>query len=205
MRELVTATGSVRPEDPDHDGAANFLADKMADGGVQATAKHLAGLPRRLRPVHAVPQPPVQRSESQNQFWELNAFFRQTRVERVRDDGRQPGVRQGAPQSTATSTARAADAMASLARIGPNGQVDRAEIYYEQRNGKLKVAYPTCSSTARRSQEVYEERGRRPRRQRPARSGEPPRGTRRADRRVARPGALATVNREWSTATSATA
>jgi Protein of unknown function (DUF1549) len=38
-RELITATGSCRPGDEDFNGAANFLADKMEEGGVQATAK----------------------------------------------------------------------------------------------------------------------------------------------------------------------
>ena len=39
VRELITATGSCRPGDEDYNGAANFLADKMEEDGVQATAK----------------------------------------------------------------------------------------------------------------------------------------------------------------------
>ena len=64
-KELITATGSCRPGDEDFNGAANFLADKMADNGVQATAKTVADFPRHGGAVHAVPQPSVQRVQAE--------------------------------------------------------------------------------------------------------------------------------------------
>ena len=86
----MTATGSCRPGDEDFNGAANFLADKMEDNGVQATAKTaqiFLGMAVQCTQCHNHPF----NEHQQNQFWELNAFFRQTRVERTRldDDQRQ--------------------------------------------------------------------------------------------------------------------
>ena len=79
VRELVTATGSCRPEDEDFNGAANFLVDKMEENGVQATAKTaqiFLGMAVQCTQCHNHPF----NEHQQNQFWELNAFFRQTRV-----------------------------------------------------------------------------------------------------------------------------
>ena len=88
-QELITATGSCRPGDDDFNGAANFLADKMAENGVQATAKTsqiFLGMAVQCTQCHNHPF----NEYKQNQFWEMNAFFRQTRVERLDDsDGDQ--------------------------------------------------------------------------------------------------------------------
>jgi hypothetical protein len=132
VRELVTASGSVRPEDDDHNGAANFLADKMEENGVQATAKTaqlFLGVAVQCTQCHDHPF----NEHRQNQFWELNAFFRQARVERLREED---GNR---------AYARLVDY--DFAGEGPRppivaGTFDRAESYYELRNGKLQVAYP---------------------------------------------------------------
>jgi hypothetical protein len=63
----------------------------------------------------------------QNQFWELNAFFRQTRVERVQEgDDRRYDYGRVVDRDFA----------------GESGDAEKAEIYYELRNGKMKVAYP---------------------------------------------------------------
>jgi len=59
--DLITATGSCRPGDKDFNGAANFLADKMADNGIQATAKDGADFLGDGGAMHAVSQPSVQR------------------------------------------------------------------------------------------------------------------------------------------------
>jgi hypothetical protein len=123
-RELITATGSCRPGDPDFNGAANFLADKMEDGGLLATAKTsqiFLGMAVQCTQCHNHPF----NEYKQNQFWELNAFFRQTRVERVEyveDDY--------------------AGRVVNRDFAGETGDVDKADIYYELRNGKMKVAYP---------------------------------------------------------------
>jgi hypothetical protein len=125
-KDLITAKGSCRPGDDDFNGAANFLADKMAEDGVQATARTsqiFLGIAVQCTQCHNHPF----NEHKQNQFWELNAFFRQTRVERVRVGN---------------------DRRDDYGRIvdkdfrGEGGNPEKAEIYYELRNGKLKVAYP---------------------------------------------------------------
>ncbi len=141
-RELITATGGCRPGDSDFNGAANFLADKMAEGGVLATAKTsqiFLGMATQCTQCHNHPF----NEYKQNQFWELNAFFRQTRVERV-DYGEERRNYYG----------RVADRDFA----GETGDAAKAEIYYELRNGKLKVAYPVfVDGTSLAS--LYAERG----------------------------------------------
>ncbi len=125
-RELITATGSCRPGDEDFNGAANFLVDKMADNGVQATAKTsqiFLGMAVQCTQCHNHPF----NEYKQNQFWEMNAFFRQLNVERLeRGEDRQ----------------RFVGKLVNRDFRGEGGNRDKAEIYYELRNGKLKVAYP---------------------------------------------------------------
>ncbi len=107
-KELITATGSCRPGDEDFNGAANFLADKMAEDGVQATAKTsqiFLGMAVQCTQCHNHPF----NEYKQNQFWELNAFFRQTRVERVRR-GRRAARRLRPGGGPAISAAKAGNA-----------------------------------------------------------------------------------------------
>ncbi len=126
-RELVTATGSCRPGDKDFNGAANFLADKMAEEGVQATAKTaqvFLGMAVQCTQCHNHPF----NEHQQNQFWELNAFFRQTRVRRIRldEDQRQ----------------RFVGRVVNRDFRGETGDANKADLFYELRNGQMKVAYP---------------------------------------------------------------
>lgn len=123
--ELITATGSCQPGDEDFNGAANFLADKMAEDGVQATARTaqiFLGTAVQCTQCHNHPF----NEWKQNQFWELNAFFRQTDIERVQSDTNRRGIARVVDRDFA----------------GEGGDPSKAEIYYELRNGKLKVAYP---------------------------------------------------------------
>jgi Protein of unknown function (DUF1549)/Protein of unknown function (DUF1553) len=125
-KDLITATGSCRPGDKDFNGAANFLADKMADNGIQATAKTsqiFLGMAVQCTQCHNHPFNEYQ----QNQFWELNAFFRQTHVEQQPLDEKKK---------------RAVGRVVDRDFKGEGGDPTKAEIYYEQRNGKLKIAYP---------------------------------------------------------------
>ncbi len=125
--ELITATGSCRPGDKDFNGAANFLADKMADNGVQATAKTaqvFLGMAVQCTQCHNHPF----NENRQNQFWELNAFFRQTRVERIRQDEDQ---RQ-----------RFVGRVVEHDYRGETGDENKADLFYELRNGQMRVAYP---------------------------------------------------------------
>jgi hypothetical protein len=126
-RELITATGSCRPADNDFNGAANFLADKMADNGVQATARTsqiFLGMAVQCTQCHNHPF----NEYKQNQFWEMNAFFRQTRAVQLDD-------------SEGNKKKRVARIVNENFK-GEGGNPNKAEIYYELRNGKLKVAYP---------------------------------------------------------------
>lgn len=142
MRELVTATGACRPEDKNFNGAANFLADKMEENGVQATAKTaqiFLGMAVQCKQCHNHPF----NEHQQNQFWELNAFFRQTRVRRIRlDDQRQ----------------RFAGRVVDRDYRGETGDVAKADLFYELRNGQMKVAYPVFVD-GKALTEVYEEQG----------------------------------------------
>jgi hypothetical protein len=126
-RELITAVGSVRPSDDDFNGASNFLADKMAENGIQATAKTsqiFLGMAVQCTQCHNHPF----NEYKQNQFWEMNAFFRQTKIEPLDDsDGKKK-----------KRVAR----LVNKDFKGEGGNASKAEIYYELRNGKLKVAYP---------------------------------------------------------------
>ncbi|TWT47501.1 DUF1549 domain-containing protein [Botrimarina hoheduenensis] len=133
MRQLVTATGSVRPEDEDFNGAANFLADKLADDGVQATARTaqlFLGVSVQCTQCHEHPF----NEQKQSQFWELNAFFRQARVERIRDED--------SNRRYGRIVDRDFLGQGVLRQASLDGS-ERAQIFYELRNGRLKVAYPT--------------------------------------------------------------
>jgi hypothetical protein len=123
-KELITATGSCRPGDPDFNGAANFLVDKLEEGGVLATAKTsqiFLGMAVQCTQCHNHPF----NEYKQNQFWELNAFFRQTRADR-REEGERDFVGHVVKRDFR----------------GETGDPNKADIFYELRNGKLKVAYP---------------------------------------------------------------
>jgi hypothetical protein len=126
MTELVTATGSCRPGDDDFNGAANFLADKLAENGIQATAKTaqiFLGTAVQCTQCHNHPF----NEHQQNQFWELNAFFRQARIE---------------PLAMEAGNNRRVARILNRDFSGEGGDPTKAEIYYELRNGKLKVGYP---------------------------------------------------------------
>lgn len=136
MQEMVAATGSVRPEDEDHNGAANYLADKMREQGIEATSKTsqiFLGVSVQCTQCHNHPF----NENKQNQFWELNAFFRQARIERIEEED----VNRRYARLTDRNyygEGRNRPAPLELVSMG----ADRAESYYELRNGKLKVAYP---------------------------------------------------------------
>jgi hypothetical protein len=131
MVELVTATGTNanRKGVEGFNGATNFLSGKMeemgVENGVQATAKTaqvFLGLQVQCTQCHNHPF----NKGKQNQFWELNAFFRQTRALRRRDGGDDVQWVELADEDFA----------------GEGGNPEEAELFYELRNGLMKVAYP---------------------------------------------------------------
>jgi hypothetical protein len=131
MVELVTATGvnANRRGTEGFNGATNFLSGKMeemgVENGVQATAKTaqvFLGLQVQCTQCHNHPF----NKGKQNQFWELNAFFRQTRALR-RMDG--------------TDDVQWVE-LVDEDFAGEGGNPEEAELFYELRNGLMKVAYP---------------------------------------------------------------
>jgi hypothetical protein len=131
MVELVTAAGvnTNRRGVEGFNGATNFLSGKMEDmgveNGVQATAKTaqvFLGLQVQCTQCHNHPF----NKGKQNQFWELNAFFRQTAALRRRDGTDDVQWVELVDQDFA----------------GEGGNPEEAELFYELRNGLMKVAYP---------------------------------------------------------------
>jgi hypothetical protein len=131
MDDLVTATGmnANRQGLAGFNGAANFLSGKMdemgVENGVQATAKTaqvFLGLQVQCTQCHNHPF----NKGKQNQFWEMNAFFRQTRALRRRGGTRDVQWVELIDEDFA----------------GEGGNPEEAELYYELRNGIMKVAYP---------------------------------------------------------------
>src|SRR6185369_915705 len=76
--ELVSATGSNKPGEPDYNGAVNFLLDNLQENAATATAKtarYFLGLQVQCTQCHNHPF----NDWKQDQFWGMNAFFRQTK------------------------------------------------------------------------------------------------------------------------------
>ena len=131
MQELVTATGAnANRKDVDgFNGATNFLSGKMeemgVENGVQATAKTaqvFLGLQVQCTQCHNHPF----NKGKQNQFWEMNAFFRQAAALRRRGGTDDVQWVELVDQDFA----------------GEGGNPEEADLYYELRNGLMKVAYP---------------------------------------------------------------
>ena len=151
VSELLTANGSADPGQPDYDGATNFLIDKLGEGGIQATAKTaeiFLGTAVQCTQCHNHPF----NEYRQNQFWELNAFFRQTRAQREmdpddednrlgklvnRDFGGEGRMLYRDERREIFLEERDGKLVDRDAR-----QVSDAPIYYELRNGQVQVAYP---------------------------------------------------------------
>ena len=103
----------------------NFLIGKMDDNGLQATAKTaqlFLGLSVQCTQCHNHPF----NEWKQNQFWELNAFFRQTHVTKQMEAKKK--VDYGDPGKRRFPRRR--------------WRCQSADLYYELRNGIVKVAYP---------------------------------------------------------------
>ncbi|MBA62034.1 MAG: hypothetical protein CMJ76_06670 [Planctomycetaceae bacterium] len=126
--ELVTATGSNTPGTSDFNGAVNFMTMKLEEKAAQATAKTsriFLGLQVQCTQCHNHPF----NEWKQQKFWEMNAFFRQTRALRRFE----PGTRNVTHVELVNE---------SFQGEGLTKNADKADIYYELRNGITKVAYP---------------------------------------------------------------
>jgi hypothetical protein len=117
--ELLTATGSPRPGQDDYNPAVNFLLDGWDGKGILATARVarvLLGTQLHCAQCHAHPTQEL----SQEQFWSLNAFFRQVKVDRTGGLAR----------------------VLEVDFLGEGKGSRDGEVYYETPSGLLKTAFP---------------------------------------------------------------
>ena len=123
--ELVSATGVNKPGEDDYNGAVNFLLDKLEDNAVQATAQTarlFLGQQVQCTQCHNHPF----NNSKQDQFWGLNAFFRQARPLRTFEGRNVISVR-----------------LANEDFAGELRDPDNAAIFFELRNGLAQSVYPT--------------------------------------------------------------
>ncbi|HEX4149754.1 MAG TPA: DUF1549 domain-containing protein, partial [Pirellulales bacterium] len=135
--ELISATGNTAPGQSGYNGATNFLVNKMKENGTEATAKtakYFLGLQVQCTQCHNHPF----NEWKQDQYWGMNAFFRQTHV--------QPSKVGREIETTLLSNSNFA---------GEGSTPGEAEIYFEKRNGELQVAYPTFIDGTRISASGY--------------------------------------------------
>jgi len=125
--ELITATGTTTPDSPEFNGAVNFLVDKVneerATLATAATARIFLGLQVQCTQCHNHPF----NEWKQQKFWEMNAFFRQTRALRRFVEG-----------SRRIEYATLVDEDFP----GENNDPSSAAIFYELRNATTSIAYP---------------------------------------------------------------
>ncbi|MBW3598601.1 MAG: DUF1549 domain-containing protein, partial [Planctomycetes bacterium] len=120
VHELVSATGVTSPGAQDFNGAVNFLVGKLEEDAALATAdtsKIFLGLQVQCTQCHNHPF----NEWKQQKFWEMNAFFRQTRA-----------LREFIPGTRDVASAR----LANEDFGGESGDPENAEIFYELRNGE---------------------------------------------------------------------
>ena len=122
--ELVSATGNTKPGEPGYNGATNFLVGKLPENAAEATsrtARYFLGLQVQCTQCHNHPF----NDWKQDQFWSMNAFFRQT-------------------SAKANRLGRDIDnsVLENHDFRGEGSTPKEAEIYYELRNGQMQVAYP---------------------------------------------------------------
>lgn len=128
VHELISAVGTNKPGSPKFNGAVNFLSGKLDDEATLATAdtsKLFLGMQVQCTQCHNHPF----NEWKQNQFWELNSFFRQTTTLRRFEQG----TRDVAYVELADQDFGGEDRP-----MDP----EQARIYYELRNGKLEAAFP---------------------------------------------------------------
>lgn len=122
--ELVAAKGVNKPGEDNFNGFVNFMVGNLEENAVQATAKTsqiFLGVQVQCTQCHNHPF----NDWKQNQFWELNAFFRQARALPKRE-GRRTELVELVNQDFA----------------GETNQPEEAVSFYELRNGLSKAAYP---------------------------------------------------------------
>lgn len=126
--DLLTATGNNTPGQEDYNGAVNFLLNEIDlevpanERTARVTAKVariFLGLQVQCTQCHNHPF----NDWKQDQFWSFDAFFRQ--MVSLRSGG------EGGPV-----------VLTDADFAGESGNPEEADIFFEQRNGLLRVAYP---------------------------------------------------------------
>lgn len=127
VNDLITATGSTTPGTDNFNGATNFLADKVneenATLATSSVSKLFLGLQIQCTQCHNHPF----NDWKQDKYWEFNAFFRQTRA-----------LRRFMPGTDDIANAELIDQDFA----GESNNPEKADLFYELRNGLVKVAYP---------------------------------------------------------------
>lgn len=128
VHQLVSAVGTTTPGDDQFNGATNFLIDKVnednASQATAATSRLFLGLQIQCTQCHNHPF----NDWKQQKYWEFNAFFRQVRAFRG-------------------GMMRSDEAPASLVDQDFPGEgrprnLEQPPVFYELRNGEMRVAYP---------------------------------------------------------------
>jgi hypothetical protein len=128
VHELISATGDSSPESKNFNGAVNFLCGKLDEKGSQATAQTsriFLGLQVQCTQCHNHPFNEWQ----QNQYWQMNSFYRQT-----------VALRRFAPGTNDVRFVELTDQ--DFAGEDSPQKPEAGRIYYELRNGKLEAAQP---------------------------------------------------------------
>lgn len=128
VRELVSATGDSSPEGNNFNGAVNFLCGKLEEKASQATAQTsriFLGLQVQCTQCHNHPF----NEWKQNQYWQMNSFFRQT-----------VALRRFVPGSNDVRFVELTDQ--DFGGEDSPRKPEAGRIYYELRNGKLEAAEP---------------------------------------------------------------
>ncbi len=127
VHELITATGTTKPGLEGFNGAVNFLIDKVnEENATLATAsvsKLFLGLQIQCTQCHNHPF----NDWKQDKYWEFNAFFRQTRA-----------LRRFVRGTNDIDHGQLID----QDYAGESNNPEQADLFYELRNGLVKVAYP---------------------------------------------------------------
>lgn len=127
VEDLITATGTTAPGDPDFNGATNFLIDKVnQEEGTLATSdttRIFLGLQVQCAQCHKHPF----NEWEQATYWQMNAFFRQA---------------QAFPRRMRAETGANAELADQDFASRRRRDFDEAEIYFESRNGLIQVAWP---------------------------------------------------------------
>jgi hypothetical protein len=124
--ELLAASGSCDPAAADHDAAANFLVAAWGREGSIAATDRVARVWLGKQLVCARCHDDPSSGWSQDEFWQLNAFFQQIKVQR------------GPENQFAV--------VKDIDFHGGTGIPQDAEIFYRGQDGRLQAAYPEFGS-----------------------------------------------------------